>query len=182
MLSYFSGAEEVQYLVGAQKLSSPLPLITISMASLILPKVSSVGTYRELNYIFRKALLFLPVILIATLIAVPISPYVIEFVLGTKYSSSINAFQFYLMGGLLSMFITPVSTIIYKLNKEPFFIFLNVVQLISNITLNYFLIPSYGATGASIATFSAKVIGMVFILVFLIKYGILDRGRFDEEI
>lgn len=182
MLSYFSGASEVQYLVGAQKLSSPLPLITISMATLVLPKVSSVKTYRELNYIFRKASLFLPVILVATLIAVPISPFLIELILGSKYVNSINAFQFYLAGGLLSLFITPVSTIIYKLNKEPFFIVLNIVQLLANITLNYFLIPSYGATGASFATFSAKVIGLILILAFLLKCGILDKGRFDEEI
>ena len=80
------------------------------------------------------------------------------------------------------MFITPISTIIYKLNKEPFFIVLNLLQLTSNIILNYYLIPLYGATGASVATFSAKLIGLVLILIFLIRCGILDRGRFDEEI
>lgn len=115
-------------------------------------------------------------------IFIPASPYLIDFFLGAKYSLSSNVFQIYLASFLLSLYITPVSTILYKLNKEHLFLIMNIFQLVINIGLNLYFIKSYGATGAAMATFGAKLFGFAFVFISIVGLGILNKDKFEQKV
>jgi O-antigen/teichoic acid export membrane protein len=99
---------------------------------------------------------------------------VIPFVLGNKYNSSIDVFNIYMIGNIISLAVTPVSLVLYTLNKEPYFALLNFLQLISYVIGSYFLIPMYGAVGAAWMYVFTKVLGFVMIYYQLWKEKILS--------
>lgn len=176
------GSEDLGILVGGQKLSSPFILITSALVSMLLPKISSLSTFKELNFIFRKSLYAIPIILVALLVFVPLAPYIIDLFLGAKYQLSSKVFQIYLCSFLIGLYITPVSTILYKLNMEFTFFILNIIQLFLNIGLNSFLIPKYGPSGAAMATLCTGMFAVFFTLALIIKSGIPKKDNFDRKI
>jgi O-antigen/teichoic acid export membrane protein len=169
MLRSMAGSSAVEQLLGGLKLASVLPVVTTAFLTVVLPKVLSMKSHNELNYFYRKSLLSLPVLFFIGLAAIPLSSYLIPIVLGEKFNLSISVFRIYFIGFLLEIFITPMSSIIYHINKEKLFVILNIVQLILNIVVNYLLIPFLGADGAAYGTFATKVLGVVFILLVLFQ-------------
>ena len=117
---------ELAHLVGGQKLSALIPILTVTLITVLLPKISAKTSKKELNYFFRKTLLFIPAVIIIFFVGIFSADYVIPFVLGDKYLLSISIFKYYLIGFSLSLYITPTSLILYSLNKEHLFIVMNI--------------------------------------------------------
>jgi len=170
MLSKMSGPLELEKLVAGLKLASPLPIFTIALTSTVLPKVSSMQTMKEVKFFVKKINLLIPLLLVGLLIIIPLSGYIIELLLGSRYINSISVFRIYIASFIVSIYITPLSTVIYRFNKEYLFTLLNIIQLIANVLINYFLIPIYGAPGAAFATFSVKFFAVFFMLFHIYRY------------
>lgn len=164
-------------LVGAQKLSSLIPIITATLVTVLLPKISGQQDRQALNYFFRKTLLFIPIIVVVFIIGIFASDYIIPLLLGEKYIPSVPIFKYYLIGYATGLFITPISLILYSLNKEHLFILLNIMQFAINIVGNYFLIKIFNAEGAAITSSAIRVFGLLFVLVILWKEGIIFEKK-----
>jgi O-antigen/teichoic acid export membrane protein len=165
--------DSLAQLVGGQKLSALIPILTATLITVLLPKVSSKTTKKELNYFFRKTLLFVPIVILVFLIGVFSADYIIPLLLGSKYQPSISVFKYYLIGYSLSLYITPTSLILYALNKEHLFIMMNIAQFFINIVGNYFLIQLMSADGAALTSSLIRVIGLLFVLGVLFREGII---------
>ncbi len=164
---------QLAHLVGGQKLSSLIPLFTATLVTVLLPKISSKRSHAELNYFFRKTLLFIPIIITIYLIGIISADTLVPLLLGAKYSASISVFKYYLIGYALSLYITPTSLIVYALNKEHLFIMLNIAQFFINILGNYLLIPLIAENGAALTSSLVRLIGLFFVLILLYREGIM---------
>jgi O-antigen/teichoic acid export membrane protein len=174
MTSSMAGVDELNRLLGGQKLASVFTILSISLVTVLLPKVSSMKSRKELNYFQRKTIQIMLPLAALSLILLPLSTYFIPFLLGDKYRSSIEIFNILMIGNIIGIATTPLGLILYNLNKESTFAMLNIVQLIFNAAGNYLFIPSYGATGASWITAAAKLIAVAMIYYQLWKEGILN--------
>lgn len=179
MVRSMVGVDELSILVGGQKLANILPIVTVSLVTVLLPEISRMKQKKELNFYFRKCLLIIPASILLVALGLPAAKYIIPLVLGTKYTNSIIIFQIYFLGFCLGIFLTPLSLIIYNLNKEYIFALINSIQLLINIIGNYFLIPLYGAAGAAAISVAIRVIGLLIILYVLYKHKIF--GLVNEE-
>lgn len=167
------GAEELSVYLGGQKLASILPILSSSLLAVLLPKVSSMKNDDEVRFFIRKALRFLPLFSGAILLCLPMSHYVVNLLLGAKYNSSVNVLNAFLVVHAFGFLITPLGTVLYRMNKERTFAFINIAQLIVNIFLNWILIPRYGAIGAAGTTLATKVIAGLVIYFVLFQGGYL---------
>lgn len=177
MTRSLGGADELARLAGAQRLASVIGILTMSLVSVLLPKVASMNTKEELNFFYRKSLLFVIPLSLLILFFIPISKFVIPIILGTKYISSIDVFNVYMIGNAIGIVVTPVSLVLYKLNKENIFALLNVLQMIACVCGNYLLIPQIGALGAAVMFAVSNLIGLLLVYQQLWKEGILSKQR-----
>jgi O-antigen/teichoic acid export membrane protein len=174
MTRSMAGVEELARLAGGQKLSGMMPILSTSITTVMLPKVASMAGKKELNFFFRKVFLFTLPIGLALFCFLPLSKYVIPFILGEKYIASIEVFNIYMIGHVIGLMVSPHSIVLYKLNKENYLALMNLVQLVLTIACNLILIPEYGAVGAAISFILTKVIAVIMIYYQLWKEGILS--------
>lgn len=174
MLSSMTSPEELSRYLGGHRLAAILPVFTSSLVTVLLPKVSSYATKAELNYYFRKSFLVTPFLAVAVLLATYFADPVIPWILGAKYHDSISVFQILCVQFSLSVILTPVSLIIYSLNKAHIFTAMNIIQLVIGIVGNYILIPRYGAVGAAISGLILRLFAVVVVFGVCAKEGVMS--------
>jgi O-antigen/teichoic acid export membrane protein len=172
------GAEELSIYLGGQKLASVLPILSSSLLAVLLPKVTSMNNDDQVQFFIRKALRFLPFFSGAILLCLPFTSFIVNFLLGPKYISSVSVLNAFLVVHAFAFLITPLGTVLYRMDKEKTFAYINLTQLLMNIVLNWILIPRYGAIGAAGTTLATKIIAGVVIYYVLFQNGyILTRFK-----
>ncbi len=167
------GDDELARLLGGQRLASVLPLISTSLVTVLLPKVNSMQGPKELNFFIRKSIRIMPLITGAFLLAIPLAPYFIPLLLGQKYESSVEVFNAFLIVQAIGVFITPLSLVFYRLDKEYIMSGINLFQMIINLVGNYIFIPIYGALAAAGTTLVCKLVAGIVVFWVLKKEGLL---------
>ena len=170
------GSDQLARLVAGTKISGIILILASSLTSILFPKISTMKNKTEMNFLIRKYILvFLPFIGMILFCGFFIAPYIIDFFLGVKYSSTINIFKISLLGYCVDLFITPISLVLFKLNQEKSLAILNICQFLINILCNFWLIPDWGAEGASTASTIVKVVALFYALYLLYKHKVLTR-------
>ncbi len=167
MVSAISGAKETSILTAGLKLASIFSIVTGAIVTILLPKVTGMKTKKELNYFIRKLVLFFPVILSVIYIGILIASPLINTLLGDKYIESIPIFKIYIFSFGLDLLISPISLVLYNLNREKELFKLNFFQMIINIVGNYFLIMTIGGIGAAIVSASIKLMAIPYFYFIL---------------
>ncbi len=173
MIRSLTSESEVARYLGGQRLASVLPVFSISLVTVLLPKISTYTSKKELHYFFRKWLLALPLIMIPILGIAALAPTLIPFVLGQKYIHSIDIFQVFSFQFGIEIFFIPISLILYNLNKAHVLALANLGQLLINVIGNYFLVPPYGSMGATLSAFAMRIFGVSVILYSCYREGVI---------
>lgn len=174
MLGFMTTDQEVGYYNAAVRIKSILVSIVTSLGTVLLPRASyyvqlkQMGKFREIS---KKALNFV------FLVAVPLMVYFIVFaeegiyfLSGENYASSIVPMQI-IMPTLLFIGITNIlgMQILVPLGYENIVLYSEVAGAITDLALNWILIPHYGAAGAAAGTLAAELV------VLLIQAGCLGK-------
>ena len=163
------GAKELSIYLGGQKLASILPILSSSLLAVLLPKVTSMKNDEEVRFFLRKAFKFLPIFSMFILLFIPFTDFTVSLLLGQKYLESVSIFNAFLIVHAFAFLITPLGTILYRLDKEKTFAFVNLAQLVANIFFNWIFIPRYGAIGAAGTTLITKIIAGLVIYYVLYR-------------
>jgi O-antigen/teichoic acid export membrane protein len=167
MLGYFKPAEDIGLYSAGYTLALLFPLITGTITTVLLPKVSEMSSKEKLREYTKKSLKFTIPIIFPLIILLSISQPLILFIYGARYFASAIIFQILIIGFSLTIIINPISLTIYSLNRPEILAYLNVIQLLLNFLANLFLIPLYSMIGAAIATLLVQVVGTIFIGVYV---------------
>jgi O-antigen/teichoic acid export membrane protein len=162
MLGYMIGKSEVGIYTAGSRLSEAWFMFGGTLIGAYFPKLletydkHGVTKFRS-ELLYKGRLLFIFSVFLAIITSL-ISPNLIVFLYGNDFlessivlTVSIWAVPFVFLGG--------ISTRLYIQNGTQYYVLLrSFFGLLVNIIANYFLIPLYGALGASIATLSSQVI------------------------
>ena len=181
MLGYFKRAEIVGYYSAAYTFAFVFPLITGTITTILLPKVSELSEKGQLREYTKKSLKFTTPIVFPLIILLLMSRPIILFIYGSDYLPSAIIFQILICGFALSIVVNPISLVIYSLNKPEILAYLNIMQLGLNFLGNLFLIPPYSAVGAAIATLLVRIMGTVFIGGY-VYFNIMKKTHNGESI
>lgn len=164
MLGNLSTITEVGFYENAEKvINIPLALIN-SLGTVMLPRMSHIMSNDNQNSQIKKVLWFS--LLFAVFITVPISLGIIgvsnEFVpvfYGPGYEKCISLFTILLPSSIFVAIANVIRTqILIPLKKDNIYIISVCLGAITNLLINYVLIPKYGSVGAAIGTFFAELV------------------------
>jgi O-antigen/teichoic acid export membrane protein len=178
MLEAMSTSGQVGYYASANQLAYLFPLITGSITTVLLPRVSRLEGGEPLRGYVRRVLQFSPVVLLVLTPLVLVAPFLIPFLMGSEYVPSVPIFRILILGFAISVIVNPISLIFYNRERADLLAWLNLVQLVLHILLNIWLIPIYGAVGAALGTLAVRVLGGGYIGYFV--HRLLGAGNIGE--
>jgi O-antigen/teichoic acid export membrane protein len=115
--------------------------------------------------------------LVISFFIVVLSPWVVPLVFGEKFRSSILVMQTILPGILMVIMFRILSGQLSGMGRPDAALRAFIPALVLNVVLNYLWIPTYGATGAVMATNLSYTLGSV---VYLFTYSRLTGMRVKE--
>ena len=174
MLGFMKGDVEVGYYNAAVKIKTILVAIVTSLGNVLLPRVSYYvqhEQYDEFKQVCKKALNFV------FIVAAPVSLYFILFakngvylLSGPAYTGSILPMQI-IMPTVLLIGLTGIMGIqvLVPLGREKTVLYSEIAGAVTDLILNWFLIPRLGAAGAAIGTLVAEFVVLLFQMIVLRK-------------
>ncbi|MEG4112736.1 MULTISPECIES: flippase [unclassified Microcoleus] len=171
MLGAMNKNAELGYYAAAVKISEICDFLPMILSSSIFPKLANL---RKTNYeeYLNKFQIYSDIMIFLWLgVAIPISllsPWIVHLLYGENYAKSAAVLSLYVWAQFGSNFGVARSTYLNIEAQLRYGLYLTVVGSIFNVALNFWLIPKYGAFGATMATLITYF--YVIILVnFLIK-------------
>ena len=163
MVKYMLGATEAGYYSISQVLTENTMMFPVVVGLLLFPKLSSIREREEKFQLAKKAVLvtaalMLPVVGIATLAAAPI----ISIAFGRNFLPAVSPFAWLMPG---TYFLGIEVVMVQLLNSEGYpqvIVMAWIADTIVNVALNFWAIPRYGITGASVIS------SVCYFLMFLI--------------
>jgi O-antigen/teichoic acid export membrane protein len=163
MVKYMLGATEAGYYSISQVLTENTMMFPVVVGLLLFPKLASIREREEKLHLANKAVLvtaalMLPVVVIATLAAAPI----ISIAFGKNFLPAVSPFAWLMPG---TYFLGIEVVMVQLLNSEGFprvIVVAWIADTIINVALNFWAIPRYGITGASVVS------SVCYFLMFLI--------------
>ncbi|ABJ75779.1 flippase [Leptospira borgpetersenii] len=170
MIGQMMGDEAVGIYTAAVKISEVWYFIPMAVASSIFPAILKAKEFSQELYLERLGLLHSFMFLLALMIAIPmtfLSDPIIRLFFGEKFSEAGNVLAIHIWAGIF-VFLGVASSRYYLTENLPKGeLYKSISGCMTNIILNYFLIPLYGIKGAAIATvISQFVASTLFNLLF----------------
>ena len=163
MLEKMTGSIEVGYYSGATRFIYPFMFISGAFMTAIFPSLAKHAEdkdkFRSIQYL---ALYYLGGIgiLLSTFLFLG-SELLFQLFFDHKYDESIPVFKILVWYLAIVFIYGSISNNLVAKNKIRFLVYLNLIMIILNVTLNFFLIPVYGAKGAAIATIVCELLILV---------------------
>jgi O-antigen/teichoic acid export membrane protein len=178
MLEKMTGSIEVGYYAGATRFIYPFMFISGSFMTAIFPSLAKHAAdkdkFKSIQYLALYCLGGIGILLSAFLFLG--SDILFQLFFDHKYDESIPVFKVLVWYLAIVFIYGSISNNLVAKNKVKFLVYLNLIMIVLNVALNFFLIPVYGAKGAAIAT-------IVCELLILVSAGVYWRvigGRKQE--
>jgi O-antigen/teichoic acid export membrane protein len=163
MVKYMLGATEAGYYSISQVLAENTMMFPVVVGLLLFPKLSAIKEKEEKLQLANKAILvtaalMLPAVVIAAWTAAP----VISAAFGKNFLPAVRPFAWLMPG---TYFLGIETVMVQLLNSEgfpPVIVAAWIVSTIVNVLVNFWAIPHYGITGASVVS------SLCYFLMFLI--------------
>lgn len=155
MLGLLSTNEEVGYYSISKHIITKLPLMSFIIATGVMPifaKFDNNNRKKLTKFLYSLLRIMLIVYSVIFLLMFLLSPYFIPFIFGTQYQNAIQIFQYLLPYSFIYSFSIVLSAFLTYQGLAKKRVKNLIFSTILNITLNYILIPKYGAIGAAIST------------------------------
>jgi O-antigen/teichoic acid export membrane protein len=173
-LKWYSSLAEIAFYTLAYSVSAKLSDIASAFSSTLLPLYSE--TYgrsglQDLSLIYRNALKYVQFAMVpACIFGAASAPVIVKVLYGATYAPMTIPLQLL----LLSLAITSTgmvgSPLVVGTERQSFIAKYGTVTAIINLTLDFVLIPRYGAIGAAIANCSAQLIGVLGGNIYITHY------------
>ncbi|MCP2729659.1 flippase [Limnofasciculus baicalensis] len=162
--------DELGFYAAAVKLSTVFDFLPMILASSTLPKLTQLRGKNSEDY-FKKLQIYFDISTASWLaIAIPVSilaPYIVPILYGEAFRASVPLLSVYAWSQFGSMFGVARGTFLAIEGKLHYSLIMSVMGAFLNIGLNYFMIPAYGAMGATVATLITYLFVIVLINFFI---------------
>jgi len=168
MLGSLVDKSELGFYSVAVKLSEIFDFLPTILAISFLPKLTEIKLKNKDEYRKKLQVFFDIMMIFWLLVAIPVSlgsSLIVHLLYGEAYARSATILSIYVWAQFGSNFGTARSTFLVIEDQVKISLYLSVIGALLNILLNIYLIPKYGAIGATIATLITY-----FVVVILINF------------
>jgi O-antigen/teichoic acid export membrane protein len=176
MVKYMLGATEAGYYSISQVLAENTMMFPVVIGLLLFPKLSALREREERLQLANKAVLvtgalMLPAVVIAALAAAPI----ISIAFGRNFLPAVPPFAWLMPG---TYFLGIETVMVQLLNSDGFpsiIVAAWIADTIVNVAVNFWAIPRYGITGASIVS------SVCYFLMFLVVSAVVWKRNYKRH-
>ena len=161
MIAFLKGDKEVGWYNAAYQLIEGLILVATIVSPVIFVRFSVlyIRSKESLKSLFEKVSRYLLAIAVPiSVIGVILAPKGILFLYGPQYQASGLALQTMIVGTVFIFLRILCGTLLGAVDRQAVYLKIVGASLVLNVGTNFFLIPRYGAFGASIATLLTETI------------------------
>ena len=164
IVNYFLNEKDLSYYSLATNISQIILIISVTIASVILPKLSNENDEKKYEIFTLVSRASFSVFFFIILIAILSSSYLIPLLYGREFSPSILPFQILSIGIFISCITQIFTIIIITLNKSKYNIYACLIGLVFTVFFDLYLIPIFKINGAAVATLIS------YFVIFVITY------------
>lgn len=164
VVNHYLSDKDLSYYSLAANINQIILYIAVTIGSVMLPNLSSRSEEDRLTTFIRVSRICFAFFTGLCLIAYLICGFIIPFMYGNSFESTITPFRILLPGILFSSITQLFSILIVSINKNKYNIIACSAGLVITLILDIILIPLIGINGAAIAT------TISYFLIFLITY------------
>jgi len=176
MVKYMLGATEAGYYSISQVLAENTMMFPVVIGLLLFPKLSALKEREEKLQLANKAVLvtaalMLPAVVIAAFAAAPL----ISLAFGRNFLPAVGPFVWLMPG---TYFLGIETVMVQLLNSEgfpPIIVVAWIVSTLINVALNFWAIPHYGITGASIVS------SVCYFLMFVVVSAVVWKRNYKKQ-
>ncbi len=177
MISHYLGLADVAVFTVAWQLLQFFPVISSSITSVLMPKISSLSNKAELTIFVKRTFKWIAVGVLCIAILVYPSQYLISLFFGHKYDAAMPLYVWLAFGTLFSILAIPFTLAIIVFNRTYIATISSFVQLSINVVGNLIFIPRYGIMGAAY-TFAFSGLAM-FVWNFVWAWYLIKKKNFS---
>jgi O-antigen/teichoic acid export membrane protein len=169
LLLRLKGPRPVGLYAAAMQLASIMPIFIGAITTVLLPQVSKLrGRHQLMNYI-KKVSFGATLLVIALTPVLLLGGILINLIFGSRYTESIGTFRILFATFFFSLYVNPITLVLYALDAPKVLTVLNYCGLIVTLILNFALIPTLGVTGAALTFFLTNLLVFIVIIPYTIR-------------
>jgi len=171
MIGYFLGDAEVGIYNIALRIGTMSSFVLVAFNTTFAPMISNLyeqNKMKELASIYKIITKWILTINLITFSLFVLFSNEIMMFFGDDFSAGANALIFIGIGQIVNVIVGPAGYLNIMTGKPKYELYNNFIVLITNITLNYMMIPIYGINGAAIA--SAISVGFINVIRLILVY------------
>ncbi|MBB6271537.1 PST family polysaccharide transporter [Pedobacter cryoconitis] len=171
------GLDSAGYWQGMMRISDGyLMLVTTSLSTYYLPKLSSLKTNRELrNEIFRGYKIILPVVFMGCVIIYFLRFFIIKTLYTPDFYAMEKLFFWQLLGDFFKMVAWILGYLILAKSMTKLFVITEVLFCLSYVMLGYLFVSLYNLSGISVA-FAVNYFIYIVVMVLIFKKLIFEQN------
>lgn len=173
MLGGIGGARSVGLYVVANKLSSLILFILVANNSVLGPNIASLYAAGKRDYLERLIVRSSRIVLLfSCVLAIFIFLFKMPLleIFGREFFDSYRVLNILIIGQLINAFSGPVGLLLNMSGNEKLSLVSFALSAITNVSMNFYLIPKFGAEGAAISTATSMIIWNLLGIFMVIKY------------
>lgn len=167
-----SEQSELGFYAVAVKLSEVFDFLPLVINISLIPKLTEIRHKDYKIYLEKFQIYFDTMLVLWLLVAIPVSllaPFIVNYLYGESYAKSAHILSIYIWAQFGSNLGVARSSFLLLEGKQMFSLYLSATGAFLNVLLNLFLIPKYGAIGATIATLFTYIFVIVIINFLVIE-------------
>lgn len=168
IVNHYLNDKELSYYSLAANINQIILFLAVTIASVMLPNLSGKSETERTETFIKVSRLCFALFFLITFIGYLLSAWIIPFMYGSEFESTVTPFQVILPGMLFSCITQVFSIYIVSSNRNIYNITACSIGLIFTLILDLWLIPQLGIYGAAIATtlsyFAIFVVTYIFVI------------------
>lgn len=163
MLAYWVNYAQIGIYNAATQLSAIFSFLPYVFGKVMLPKMAELKEIEIFNFIKRisKPLIITSLFM---LICIPLVDYIVPFLLGKEYLTTIPVLKLLLLAFITAFIVAPIEQALYSLGKPQIITKGRFLQLFVIIVLNVIIIPKFGIIGAAFNMLFVKTLYLLLII------------------
>lgn len=153
---------------GISKISLLLMVIAYSLGNVLNPRVARYTEAAHLNAFIKKAWLVVLACIVGYSVSVLLGQHVLLYTLGSEYMSGTSILNILLASSFITIATMPFIAVFFSIDSPWYFSLVGIVQLVTTLLGNIFLVPELGITGAAWTRLITKAVAFI-ITVLLAK-------------
>jgi O-antigen/teichoic acid export membrane protein len=145
------GEEAAGFYAAVRQISSGLSLVTASVVTGLLPRISKLSSSADLYRVVVGSLRYALYAFPAVILVVVFADAILSLVYSAPYVEHVRLFQYTTLSFFVHLAVQPAALVLYAVNRPAIRAAIAVVQLVLGLVLYLFFIRSMGPEGAGLA-------------------------------